>query len=71
MGAKQLSCARYGAGFVQVSGTDTCVRTDFAVRMDTGVGRPLTNAPGAGFGSAPMGSPYDPLTATDPWRATR
>jgi hypothetical protein len=34
-------CAQYGAGFVQVQGTTTCVRVNGSVRIDAGTsGRP-------------------------------
>jgi hypothetical protein len=33
------SCAAYGAGFVKVEGSDTCVRIGGAVRLDARSGR--------------------------------
>jgi hypothetical protein len=32
-------CAQYGAGFVQVQGTSTCVKLSGSVRVDVGTGR--------------------------------
>jgi hypothetical protein len=33
------SCAAYGADFVKVEGSDTCMRIGGAVRLDAGAGR--------------------------------
>lgn len=41
-GVKQIKrnpCAEYGAGFVQVQGSDTCVRIGGAVGVDVGISR--------------------------------
>ena len=32
-------CAQYGAGFVQLQGTSTCVKLSGSVRVDVGTGR--------------------------------
>ncbi|MFN3889177.1 MAG: porin [Beijerinckiaceae bacterium] len=36
-GAQENRCAIYGAGFVGVNGTDTCVRIGGRVRVDAGI----------------------------------
>jgi Porin subfamily len=33
------SCAAYGADFVKIEGSDTCMRIGGAVRLDAGAGR--------------------------------
>jgi hypothetical protein len=37
-GAAQNACAAYGAGFVKVAGSETCVRTGGAVSIEAGRG---------------------------------
>jgi hypothetical protein len=32
-------CAQYGAGWVQIQGTSTCVKTGGSIRVDIGTGR--------------------------------
>ena len=66
-------CAAYGAGFVPVVGSDSCVHVGGHVRVETGVStskwrlapgawgsgaaRAITNAAPAGGGDPPFGSP--------------
>ena len=36
---KSDPCAKYGPGFVQVRGTDTCIKTGGSVEIDVGASR--------------------------------
>jgi hypothetical protein len=37
--AKVKSCSEYGAGFVNIPGTDACIKTGGTVRVETGINR--------------------------------
>lgn len=59
-------CASYGAGFVPVEGTRTCVRIGGHVRIEMDVVRPLRLDDGASFqtpsaGLTAVSSPQGPL----------
>jgi hypothetical protein len=67
---RQSFCAAYGAGFVPVEGTQTCVRVSGHVRVEMEVGRPLRfeeaspfatpRAEGLTAVSSPESGPLDP-----------
>lgn len=61
-------CAQYGAGFIQVPGTQNCVRAGGQIRMDAYSGQTMGNAPNQGNGGMESGATQ---SSYDPWKQTR
>jgi len=61
-------CAALGQGFMQMPGTDTCVRIGGSVQVDAGRGNSSSGGGSSGPSASPSGSEQG---NSDPWRQTR
>ena len=66
------ACPQYGAGFVRLPGSDTCIQVGGAMQFSAGRSTTISNAPNQGPQVTPSASTGSSMqTAIDPWKQAR
>lgn len=71
-GTSAQACPQFGAGFVRLPGSDTCIQVGGAMQFSAGRGTGISNAPNQGsqlMSSSSGSSSIQPVV--DPWKQAR
>lgn len=66
------ACPQYGAGFMRLPGSDTCIQVGGAMQFTAGRGNTISNAPNQGPQVTPSSTQGSSVqTMVDPWKQAR